>query len=179
MDHRGVLVDGREKVGLVQARHAFAKQVLVQQVALIQQEIAADGSFAEVAIADKLHAPDMKRRAPLDGSSQVGFRRFFRAGLGGLHLHVYGEVQNAIVLGLAACHKQGGAKVLIPHQAVERMNHLGRYSIARDLPGWHVIHLPGLHLNADVRRLLGHLHIIQLHRGVEIAPRYVIGPQQS
>ena len=37
---------GWKIVRLVQARHALAQQVLVQQVAFVQQEIAAHGGFA-------------------------------------------------------------------------------------------------------------------------------------
>ena len=59
------------------------------------------------------------------------------------------------------------------------MDHLRHYAVAGDLPGAHVIKLTGLHLNADVRRLLGHLHFVQLHRGVKVTLGYVIGPQQS
>ena len=45
MDHRGVLGDGFEKVRFVQTSHALAQQVLIQQVAFVEQEIAANGGF--------------------------------------------------------------------------------------------------------------------------------------
>ena len=141
MEDGGAFADGFEKVRFVQARHALAQQVLIQQVAFIEEEIAANGGFGEMAIAGELDAADMKRGAPIDGRGQVGFGRLLRARFGGLHLQVDGKVQNAFVLGLAARHEQRGAEILVAHQAVERMDHLGHYSIAGDLPGRNVIKL--------------------------------------